>query len=96
MRFRAKTAGIREKDDSEYAERSTVAALEWQETYRSSFLFVPSEEQETLSSVMRISKGPAVTGKPGDCGYDSKCKRTAEKVAVRRRYDGTPARTGEY
>lgn len=66
------------------------------ETYRLSFLFVSSGEEETLSSVMRISKGPAVTGKPGDCGYDSKCKRTAEKVAVRRRYEGTAARTGEY
>lgn len=51
-----------------------------------------------VSSVMRIWKRAAVTGKAGDCcGYDSKCKRGGRgEVAVRRRYDGTPARTGEY
>lgn len=61
-------------------ERSSDAASKLKETVSvCRFSLFEAEERETLSSVMRIWKGPAVTGKPGDCGYDSKCKRTAER-----------------
>lgn len=60
--------------------------------------YVCSEWKEGVSSVMRISKRAAVTGqRQGIAAATTQSANVqGEEVAVRRRYDGTPAGTGEY